>query len=282
MRSTLIGIGFNALLAAIKGIAGFLGNSYALIADAIESTSDILSSLIVWGGLKIATKPPDADHPYGHGKAEPLASAIVAMALVGAAIIIVFQSIHEIITPHHAPASFTLIVLVVVVAVKESLFRFVFKIGKAVNSIAVKTDAWHHRSDAITSSAAFVGISVALIGGAGYESADDWAALLASIVIAYNAYKLFVPAVLELMDTSPSGGLEMNVRKSAVAVEGVKYVEKCYIRKNGFEYYVDLHLTVDGDMTVRAAHQIAHDVKNAIRSANPMVADVLVHVEPPL
>ncbi len=282
MRSTLIGIGFNALLAAVKGVAGFLGNSYALIADAIESTSDIFSSLIVWGGLKIASKPPDADHPYGHGKAEPIAAAVVALALVGAAFTIVFQSVHEIITPHHAPAPFTLIVLVGVVAVKESLFRFVFKIGAAVNSTAVKTDAWHHRSDAITSSAAFVGISVALIGGAGYESADDWAALLASVVIVYNAYRLFIPAISELMDASPAGGLEMNVRKSAMTVEGVQYVEKCYIRKHGFEYYVDLHLTVDGDMTVRAAHQIAHDVKNAIRAANPMVADVLVHVEPPL
>lgn len=228
MRSTLVGIGFNILLAAVKGIAGFLGNSYALIADAIESTSDILSSLIVWGGLKIASKPPDEDHPYGHGKAEPLAAAVVALALIGAAFTIVFQSIHEIITPHHAPAPFTLIVLVAVVAVKESLFRFVFKIGIAVNSTAVRTDAWHHRSDAITSSAAFVGISVALIGGAGYESADDWVALLASAVIAYNAYRLFVPAISELMDTSPSGGLEANVRKAAVTVEGVQYVEKWF------------------------------------------------------
>ena len=280
MRTTLLGIFINALLALLKGVAGFLGNSYALIADAIESTSDVASSLIVWLGLKIASKPPDADHPYGHGKAEPLAATIVSLALIGAAITIAIQSTREIITPHHAPAPFTLVVLVAVVATKESLFRFVFKVGVAVGSTAVKTDAWHHRSDAITSAAAFTGISVALIGGPGYESADDWAALFASIIIVFNAYRLLRPAIGEVMDVAPPSEIEAEIRKVASGVQGVVGLEKCYIRKMGFEFYVDLHVAVDGDISVRRGHEVAHCVKAAILVANPRIRNVLVHIEP--
>jgi len=280
MHSTIIGIIANALLAATKGIAGYLGNSYALIADAIESTTDIMSSLIVWGGLKISSRPPDADHPYGHGKAEPIAASIVGLALIAAAIGIAVESIREIITPHHSPAPFTLAVLVVVVATKEALFRFVFKVGKSVNSTAVKSDAWHHRSDAITSSAAFIGISIALIGGGGYESADDWAALFASVIILFNAYRILRPAVNEVMDAAPPATMERAVRKVAQDVEGVVALEKCFIRKMGFSYYIDLHVTVDGKISVRKGHDIARRVKEALRQSNPAVAEVLIHIEP--
>jgi cation diffusion facilitator family transporter len=280
MRSTAIGILANALLAACKGAAGFFGNSYALIADAIESTSDVISSFIVLSGLKIAAKPRDANHPYGHGKAEPIAAVIVAIALLGAAITIAIQSVNEIITPHHAPKPFTLIVLVAVVAVKETLFRFVFRVGQEVQSTAVKTDAWHHRSDAITSAAAFIGISIALIGGAGWESADDWAALFASAIIAFNAYRLFTPAMAEVMDVAPSPHIAEDLRKVAMSVEGVIALDKCYVRKMGFDYFVDLHVVVDPELPVRRGHAIGHAVKDAIRLANPRITDVLIHIEP--
>jgi len=203
IHSTLVGIIVSILLAVTKGVAGIIGNSYALIADAIESVSDVFTSLIVIAGLKIASKPPDHDHPYGHGKAEPLAVIVVALALLAAAIIIIVQSIHEIITPHHSPEPFTLLVLILVVIVKESLFRFVIKVGESVESTVIKTDAWHHRSDAITSSFAFIGISIALIGGKGYEMADDWAALCASGIIIFNASKLGLVGLKEIMDTAP-------------------------------------------------------------------------------
>ena len=280
LRSTLIGIVANTLLAAIKGTAGFLGNSYALIADAIESTTDIASSLIVWSGLKISALPPDADHPYGHGKAEPLAAVVVSFTLIAAAIGIAIQSVREILTPHHAPAAFTLAVLVLVVVTKETLFRFVFNVGQGINSTAVKSDAWHHRSDAITSSAAFVGISISLIGGVGYESADDWAALLASTIILLNAYRILRPAINEVMDSAPSSDVDRSIRQAAQHVEGVIALEKCFIRKMGFSYYVDLHVTVDGELSVRHGHDIARQVKQAIRTSNPNVAEVLVHIEP--
>src|SRR6266436_1464140 len=259
-RSTIIGACLNALLAAGKIAGGILGHSFALVADGIESSADILSSLVVYVGLKYAVKPPDANHPYGHGKAEPIAALAVGLALAAAAIAIAVQSLREIIMPHALPAPFTLIVLAGVLVVKEILFRYVVRIGKDIDSTAVQTDAWHHRSDAITSALAFVGISIALIGGKGWESADDWAALLASGIIMFNAYLLIRPAVLELTDTTPGTDLGEEVRKM------------------GFAYYVDLHVIVDRNMPVWRGHEIAHMVKETLRSAYPQIADVLVHI----
>jgi cation diffusion facilitator family transporter len=280
LRTTLLGVVVNAMLAAVKGIAGVAGNSYALIADAVESTADIASSLVVYSGIKIATIPPDEDHPYGHGKAEPLAAILVSIALFTAAVGITIESIREIVTPHHSPAPFTLAVLVFVIVVKESLFRFVFSVGDSADSTAVKTDAWHHRSDSITSGAAFIGISVALIGGESYAMADDYAALVASAIIMLNAIQLFKPALAEVMDTAPGNGIEDQVRATALAVSGVKALDQCLVRKMGLYFYVDLHVMVEGNLPVREGHRIAHEVKDAIKAAMPKVFDILVHVEP--
>ncbi len=280
LRTTLVGVAVNILLAATKGIAGVIGNSYALIADAVESTMDVASSLIVLGGLKISSLPPDTDHPYGHGKAEPLAAVAVSLTLVAAAIGIAIESIREIATPHHAPEPFTLIVLVVVVLAKETLFRRVFRVGESIQSSAVRGDAWHHRSDALTSMAAFVGILVSLIGGPGYESADDWAALAASGVILFNAARIIRPAIDEVMDASPPPTVEEAIRSTAHRVPGVDGLDKAFVRKMGFVYYVDLHVTVDGALSVRDGHEIARSVRKAIIAEHPRVAEVLVHIEP--
>lgn len=279
-RTTLLGIIVNLLLAVTKGITGFVGNSYALIADAIESTTDIFTSIIVYSGLRYAARPPDELHPYGHGKAEPLSAAFVALMLIAAAIIIIYQSIHEIITPHHAPAPYTLYVLVLVVLTKETLFRYIIKVGDKIESTAVKVDAWHHRSDAITSAAAFVGILIALIGGNGYESADDWAALFAAGIIIINSYRLFIPALRELMDASPPANIEAKVRELASDVDGVLGLHKCGIRKMGFEYYVDLDILVNADISVREGHNLAHAVKNKLLKSNLRISNALIHVEP--
>jgi cation diffusion facilitator family transporter len=280
IRSTVIGILTNLILAIVKAVAGVLGNSYALIADAIESLTDVLSSLVVFLGLRMAMRPPDENHPYGHGKAEPIAAVIVSFSLVAAAITIAIKSVHEIVTPHLAPAPFTLAVLAVVVIIKEVLFRYVVNVGEHTASTAVKTDAWHHRSDAITSGLAFVGISIALAGGRGWEGADDWAALLASGIILYNAAQLARPAVAELTDEVPAIDLLDKTRAVALAVPGVAGLDKSYIRKMGFDYYLDIHVLVDGNLPVWRGHEIAHQVKDEIRRAHPQVADVLVHIEP--
>ncbi len=280
IRSTLVGIIVSILLAIIKGTTGLVGNSYALVADAIESTADVFTSIIVLTGLKIASKPADSDHPYGHGKAEPIAGMIVASALFVAAIIIIVQSIHEIITPHHAPASFTLIVLFAVIITKEFLFRFVIKVGENIDSIAVKNEAWHHRSDAITSAAVFIGISIALIGGKGFESADDYAALFASIIIIINAYRLFKPAFYEIMDAAPPMYILEEIKIEAGKVNGVMGIDKCFVRKMGLEFFVDIHVIVDRNLPVHAGHLIGHNVKDQLMKFNPKISDVLVHIEP--
>lgn len=280
IRTTIIGIITSFLLAMVKGIAGYIGNSYALIADAIESASDVFTSLIVLTGIKIAKKPADHNHPYGHGKAEPIAGILVAVALFFAALIIIIQSVHEIITPHHAPAPFTLVVLVLVVITKEVLFRYVIKVGESVDSIAVKNDAWHHRSDAITSGAAFIGISIALIGGEGYEAADDYAALIASGVIIFNAYRLLKPALYELTDAAPQPDIIIKVRDASLKIPGVLAIDKCFVRKMGFDYFVDIHVIVDGNITVYEGHNIAHAVKDGLIEKYPKISDVLVHIEP--
>lgn len=278
--SVYVGILINFVLAAVKGVAGVVGNSYALVADAIESTTDIFSSLAVLFGLKMAGKPADASHPYGHGKFEPLAAVAVAMFLLGAAILIAVASVHEIVTPHHAPAPFTLLVLVLVIVVKELLFRFVAKVGDTVSSTAIKADAWHHRSDAITSFAAFVGISIALLGGPGYESADDFAALVAAIVISINAVFIFKPALFELTDAAPSPEIAKDVRRVAESIKGVLGTHKCHVRKLGFDHFVDLDILCDPDSSIRQGHEIAHDVGEAIHRELPLISRVLVHVEP--
>ena len=270
----------NVVLSGTKLAAGIAGHSHALVADAVESFADIFSSLIVWRGLIVAAAPADEDHPYGHGKAEPIASAIVAAMLLGAALWIALKACGEIMEPHPSPAPFTLIVLVVVVVVKEGLFRFVSREGKAVDSSVVKTDAWHHRSDAITSVAAGVGISVALLGGKGFEAADDVAAIAAAGVIAWNGWHLLRPALNELMDTAPGHEVIDQIRQLATTTPGVDRVEKCFVRKVGYQYFVDMHVEVDPQMSVLRSHEIAHAVKDKIRAAMPAVSDVLVHIEP--
>lgn len=280
ITSTLIGILFNAILAITKGTAGILGNSYALVADAIESTSDIFSSLVVLVGLRMAGKPADENHPYGHGKFEPLATAVVAILLLAAALLIAVESVREIMTPHHAPKAFTLWVLIVVVVVKEGLYRFVGGVGHEVGSSAVQADAWHHRSDAVTSFAAFLGISIALLGGEGYESADDFAALVAAGVITLNAGIFLRKALYELVDTAPHPILAQQIREIAHAVPGVLGTHKCHVRKVGFDHFVDLDVLCDPDKSIRHGHEVAHDVGEAIHARLPEITKILVHVEP--
>ena len=279
-RVALLGLVINVVLASVKIVAGVIGHAYVLIADGIESALDVGGSIVIWGGLTVAARPPDRTHPYGHGKAEPIAALVVAICVLAAAIGLAIESVREILTPHHGPAPFTLAILVVVIVIKEFLFRYVNRIGRDLESTAVQTDAWHHRSDALTSAAAFIGISVALIGGERWQSADDWAALFACAVIAANGVRLALPAFQEIMDTAPAGKIVGSILAVASKVPGVVGVEKCHARKMGLDYYVDLHVGVDGNISVHEGHQIAHRVKSAIQQSDSRIADVLVHIEP--
>jgi cation diffusion facilitator family transporter len=280
LRATLIGLVTNIFLSVIKLVAGVAGHSHALVADACESLTDIFSSIIVWRGVVVAAEPADEDHPYGHGKAEPLAAAVVSGILLFVAGWIAIEAIHDIGQPRPAPKIFTLLVLLGVIVVKEGLFRFVSREADSVESSAVRADAWHHRSDAISSVAAAIGISTALIGGEKFFWADDAAALAAAGVITWNGWRLLRSTFGDLMDTAPDREIKNEILRLAETIPGVARVEKCFVRKMGYQLYVDMHVEVDPQMTVLRSHEIAHAVKDKIRETMPSVSDVLIHIEP--
>jgi cation diffusion facilitator family transporter len=280
LRATFIGLATNVLLSVIKLVAGIAGHSHALVADACESLTDIFSSIIVWRGVVVAAAPADEDHPYGHGKAEPLAAAMVSGILLCVAGWIAIEALHDIGEPRPTPKVFTLLVLFGVIAIKEGLFRFVSREADSVENTAVRADAWHHRSDAITSIAAAIGIGTALIGGEKFAWADDAAALAAAGVIAWNGWRLLRSTLGDLMDTAPDREIRNEIQRLAETIPGVAGVEKCFVRKMGYQLYVDMHVEVDPQMTVLRSHEIAHVVKDKIRETMPTVSDVLVHIEP--
>ena len=276
----LVGVAVNAALALVKIMAGFFGNSYALIADGIESTADIVTSLVVWGGLRVSVAPADERHPYGYGKAEALAGIVASLALLAAAATIAVQSVREIRTPHHLPHWSTLLVLVLVVATKLILARWMGDIGAEAESTSLQADAWHHWADALTSIAAFVGITIGLVGGPGYEPADDWAALLACGIIAWSGVNLLRMAVRELLDAAPAKEFEQQVRALALGIDGVRALDKCRIRKSGTRYFVELHVEVDGQATVQEGHDIGGRVRSGLRQSPLRIADAFIHIEP--
>jgi cation diffusion facilitator family transporter len=280
IRTTYFSIAGNTSLALIKGLAGVFGNSFALIADAIESMTDIFASFLVLFGLKYANRPADKNHPYGHGRAEPLITFLVVGFLFTSATIIAYKSIENIGTPHELPEIWTLFVLAPLIIWKEVSFRLVMKKAMVTNSSSLKADAWHHRSDAITSIAAFIGISIALLLGKGYEASDDWAALFASGFILYNSYKIFRPALGEIMDEHLYDDLVADIRAVSISVDGIVGTEKCFIRKAGMKYHVDLHAMVDAEITVKQGHEIAHKLKDTLRSVIPQLGHILIHIEP--
>ena len=280
IRTAQMGLLINAVLAIVKVITGVLGNSYALIADGVESTTDIFSSLIVWRGLQVASRSPDADYHFGYGKAEALSAAVVALMLIGAAVGIAIQAVREILIPHNPPAAFTLVVLIGVVIAKELLFRRVRRVSSEIDSPAVHADAWHHRADVITSGAAFVGISIALLGGSRYASADEYAALLAAVIILINGVLLLRPAIADLMDRAPSPTLLRQVESSACGVEGVCGVEKALARRSGAGYRVILHVQADPQLSLRDAHTLGGRVRRRVVAEVPQILDVVIHMEP--
>lgn len=280
IRTVIFSMLGNVALATIKFLAGIFGNSYALIADGIESVVDVFASILVLVGLRYANRPADENHPYGHGKAEPLITFLVVAFLIVSAATIAFQAIQHIKTPHETPKSFTLWILGAIIIWKETSYQIVIRRSKKINSASLKAEAWHHRSDAITSIAAFIGISIALYFGNGYEVADDYAALVAVFFIVYNCYKIFRPALAEVMDENNHEEMTNKIRDIAIQVKGVKGTEKCFIRKAGMDYHVDLHALVEGDLTVKEGHDISHALKDRLQKEMPEIGHLLIHIEP--
>ncbi|HEY4988950.1 MAG TPA: cation diffusion facilitator family transporter [Opitutaceae bacterium] len=279
-RLVVRGMALNACLAVVKIAGGILGHAYALVADGAESMSDIAISILIWAGFQWAARPPDAEHPYGHGKAEAVSGLFTAVVVLAAGVGIGWHAVNEIRNPAQVPQWWTLVILAGVVATKVVFSRRLYAVGRDTESTALGAEAWHHLSDAMTSGAAFVGISIAVIGGPGYAAADGWAALAASVVIGYNGIKIFRKALNEVMDIAVPPKMENGVRELASLVPGVASLDKTRIRKSGLSYLVDIQIRVAGDLSVREGHDIAHAVKDKLLASGLRVSDVTVHVEP--
>ncbi|HZP60452.1 MAG TPA: cation diffusion facilitator family transporter [Opitutaceae bacterium] len=279
-RLVLRGIALNAALAAIKIAGGVFGHAYVLIADGAESVLDIFASAAVWAGLRFAVRPPDANHPYGHGKAETLAALAVGLGIFATATWIGWGAVHKIMNPESGPHWATLPLLALVIVVKLWFSRRVKAAGKVAGSTALGVEAWHHWSDALTSAAAFVGITIAVVGGKGYETADGWAALAACGIIVFNGARVFRRALDEAMDIAAPPALEREIRAVALRVAEVRGLDKCRVRRSGLNLIVDIEIEVEGGLTVRRGHEIAHEVKDALLHARLAISDVSVHVEP--
>jgi cation diffusion facilitator family transporter len=279
-RLVVRGMVLNVVLGLIKVGGGVLGNAYALVADGIESFCDIAISILIWAGFKWAARPPDANHPYGHGKAEAVAGLFTSVVVLGASAGVGWHAVNEIRDPRRLPQWWTLVILAGVIAAKVIFSRRLNEVGRDTDSTALGAEAWHHLSDAITSAAAFVGIAIAVTGGQAYAAADGWAALIASAVIAFNGVLIFQKALNEVMDIAVPAKMENDVRALAAHVPGVASLDKCRVRKSGLSYLVDIQIRVPGEMSVREGHGIAHAVKDTLLASRLRVSDVTVHVEP--
>lgn len=278
--AALRAIGVNSVLGLAKLGGGILGHSYALMADGAESCADIVGSSMTLYGLRVASEPADQQHPVGHGRAETLASALTAMALVLIGISIFWRATLTLGEPRVGPEPWTLFILVPVILTKEWMFKVMRSRGKKIGSLAVVADAWHQRSDAVTSITAFLGIFLSWLGGPNWNHADSWAAMLSSLWLAGTGLWLLGPALHELMEGSADPTLVDYIYQTSLACPGVKGIDKIWVRKLGMQLIVDLHVEVLPEISVQEGHDVAHGVKNKLRQELPQVQDVMVHVEP--
>ncbi len=279
-RAALLGLFVNLALGIVKLIGGIVSGSFALIADAVNSIGDVVSTVVVLIGLRIAQWPPDEEHPYGHTRAEGIAASNVALLVIISALFIAWESIQRFTQFHGIPPAWTLWIAGANVLIKEALFRYNTIVGKRTGSTALLANAWDHRSDALCSLAALVGLAVLRIGGEAFAWADELASLVIAGVIAWSGMKLFRSSASELLDVQADSHFVDAIRSSAKSVPGVEDVETLWVRKSGIEFFVDIHIEVDQERSVADGHRIGHLVKSKLLSEFVNLRDVLVHVEP--
>jgi len=279
-NAVLFGLFSNLILVALKAGIGILGNSFALIADALESATDSVSSLMLYFGLKYAQRPPDENHPYGHGRFEGLLTFVVVFFLLSSAIGIGIQAIANLQKPQTLPAPFTLIALLGIVAWKETSFWYIRARARRLHSSLLEAEAWHHRADAISSIFGLIGIGLAWMLGPEFAWLDEAAALLSALVLLFNAYRIFRKAFSEFMDEDMYQPMAKEILEIGKELPFILGIPTCKIRKLGARYFVDLHVWVEPEISVALGHAHAHALKDKIKSHLPSIEDVLIHVEP--
>jgi cation diffusion facilitator family transporter len=267
-------------LAVLKIAAGIAGHSTAVVADGLESTADIFASGFVLLGLTLAAKPPDHDHPYGHGRVEILAGLLIGLGLAAGGALISYGALREFGRLPTPLAAYVIWPLAVSAAAKTGMALTKFRIGRRLGSAALTADAWNDAVDVLSALVAFIAVALALADPARFHNADRYGGFAVGLIVVFTGVRVAYGASMQLMDTMPDDRLIREIRRAAAAVPGVRGVEKVYARKTGLHYHVDLHLEVDPEMSVRRSHQLAHEVRLHVMDTLNWVADVLVHVEP--
>jgi len=283
--ATWIGIIVNLLLSILKAVGGVLSGSRALLADALHSASDVLSSFVILFGVKIANKPPDEEHPYGHGKAENIASIIVAILLIVVGIEISISSIkvfYGIVPP--APSILALFILLISIGVKEGLYHYKSRLGKKLNSTALIADAWHHRSDSLSSVAALIGVGLSILGEKLHLSyfiyGDAVAGIVVSIIVMKVGYDLIKASATVILEKVLSKEEIQHYKETVFKIDRVKRIDQLFARTHGSYIIIDIKISVDQHITVKEGHDIAREVKDILMDSHVEIEDVLVHINP--
>jgi len=279
-RAAVLGLMVNLLLGILKLIGGIVGHSFALIADAVNSIGDVISTVVVLVALKVAQRPADAEHPYGHTRAEGIAASNVALLIIVSALFVGWEAIGRISGPRNIPALWTLLIAGANVLIKEGLYRYKIRVGRRTGSAAITANAWDHRSDAFCSLSVLVGLAAIRLGGPQYIWADEVASLVVAAAIVWSGVQLFRSSASDLMDVQADSDLVNEIRTAAMSVAGVKNVETLWVRKSGLEFFADIHIEVDQQLTVAEGHRIGHQVKDRLLAEFSSLRDVLVHLEP--
>ncbi len=279
-RIAIASMVLSGLLAVAKLIAGWLAGSASVVADGVESAGDVLASGIVLLGLTIAARPPDKNHPYGHGRFETLTGLVTGLGLALAGAGIIWKSLQDIGLRHDPPASFALWPVAASVVLKSVMATLKLRVGHRIRSAALIADAWNDSVDILSGSVALLAVGLALYDPERFLAADHYGGAVIGCIVILLGVRVVHETSLTLMDTMPSEDMMADIRAAALKVPGALDVEKCYARKTGLRYHVDLHLEVDPELTVRRSHAIAEEVRNRVKGELAWVEDVLVHVEP--
>ncbi len=279
-RAAWLGLIVALSLGVAKLLGGWFGHSLALLSDSANSLGDVFSSVSILGALWWAEQPADSVHPYGHSRIETIAASYVALVLIGSGICVGYEALNSWNVLAPTPKWYTIVIALVCVVLNEGLFRYSMSVARSTGSKSVEASAWDKRLDVFAALVVLLGLAVTMCAGPEWHAVDHIAALIVAGVILFAGGSLFGSSLQELMDRQAGPEVLANIRSTALAVPGVRGVDKLHVRKAGLEFFVDIHIEVDPGISVTEGHAIGHAVKDRLVSQITAVKDVLVHIEP--